>query len=169
MNQSTSKANAYFGWTARAWSGVAIVGAVATAALIYAVTELSALQENAGATLHESWLGHWMVIWVSALAALLALAAPLFGALTDRIARNRNEAAYFEMMSFQPNMRQEWMAMSSRDLPELEKAFERPVPFKGSSVSESLEPLGGLSIEPALVNLGKTTDSLRRRDFAPYI
>jgi hypothetical protein len=174
MNQSTSKAHAYFGWTARAWSGVAIVGAVATAALIYAVTELSSLQENAGASLQETWLGHWMVIWVSAIAALLALAAPMFAALSERMARNRNEANFFDMMKHQPNLRQEWMAMASRDLPELEKAFERPAVQAKNNFAESLEPLGGLTVEPAMLNMSQIRDAiardpLRRKSFVPYL
>jgi hypothetical protein len=174
MNQSTSKAHAYFGWTARAWSGIAIVGAVATAALIYAVTELSSLQEQAGASLHESWLGHWMVIWVSAIAALLALAAPIFAALSERMASNRNEANFFDMMKHQPALRQEWMVMASRDLPELEKAIERPAVQAKGFFSESLEPLGGLTVEPTVLNMSQIRDSiskdpLRRRTFAPYL
>jgi hypothetical protein len=174
MNQSTSKAHAYFGWTARAWSGVAIVGAVATAALIYAVTELSSLQENAGATLHESWLGHWMVIWVSALAALLALAAPMFAALSERMASNRNEANFFDMMKHQPSLRQEWMAMASRDLPELEKAIEKPAAESKGYFTESLEPLGGLTVEPAVMNMSQIRDRLsrnplERKSFVPYL
>jgi hypothetical protein len=186
MNQSTSKAHAHFGWTTRAWSGVAIVGAVATAALIYAVTELSTLQENAGAALPETWFGHWMVIWVSAVAALMALAAPMFAALSERMARNRNEANFFEMMKHQPSLRHEWMVMSSRDLPELEKvmgsrdlpelekAIERPAVQSKGSFAESLEPLGGLTVELGVLNMSQIRDAisrdpLRRKSFVPYL
>jgi hypothetical protein len=105
---------------------------------------------------------------------LLALAAPVFAALSERMASNRNEANFFDMMKHQPGLRQEWMAMASRDLPELEKAIERPAVQSKGFFSESLEPLGGLTVELAVLNMSQIRDAiskdpLRRRTFVPYL
>ena len=92
-------------------------------------------QELTGQALFEAWATDWLVIWASAVIALFAVLLPLIARFKNYVRSDNEAAMWSELMRTQPSLRQEMMAMQSRDLDEVE------------NFDEALEPLGGLQAQ----------------------
>lgn len=113
-----TKATTHFAWGSRAWSSAAIAGGFAIAGLIYGLTEINSTSHLEGAVVSEHWVNHWLVVWVSAAVAAVALLAPIAANFWTAYKAHRldaaNDAALSEMMRVDPKLRSEFYAMQSR-------------------------------------------------------
>jgi hypothetical protein len=97
--------------------------------------------------MHESWTSHWLVVWVAGFAALLALAAPVFGSIADYLRKAEEEELFAQMLKLEPGLRAEWTAIKARDseaFAVLETEWSNPGLALGNTSEQALAALGGL-------------------------
>jgi hypothetical protein len=118
------------------------VSIAAGVALFIAVYRFVNLEISPVPGMDPNWASEWAVIWIALAVGSLPLVLPLALNTRDRLVANDQAAVVAELMKASPSMRQEMMAMASRD-----HGFETQSVKDAELATDALAPLGGLSLD----------------------
>ena len=124
--------------TVHSKNNIVLVGVILLMGLAAMMAGLRIVESQSltGQALFEAWATDWLVIWASASVALFAVLLPLIARFKLSLQRENESDFHSELMRTQPSLRQEMMAMQSRD-------FESDA----EDFTDALEPLGGLQVD----------------------
>lgn len=149
-------------WNRLFW--IAAVGASLAAALaLYRLVDMDSQVLNAS---NPEWLADWAIIWACMAIASLPLVFPLaMKWQTSQKRRHENDMTR-ALMAISPSMRQEMLAIASRDTEENTLSADDT-----RSAAEALNALGGLTLETAKPS-GKSLETaygLAKRPLMGYL
>ncbi len=139
-----------------------VVGAAAAAAL--ALNRLVDIDNSSQGT-NPEWVAEWAVVWVCAAVSSMPILMPLALNWLSQLRDRSEQDLHSALMKMSPNMRQEMMAMASRD------HGDQPLSAQDTqAVQDALDPLGGLTVGPASVrNKLETAYGLAKRPLLGYL